>query len=63
MALSQAKGGGWGANFLCDLRRLGPVVLPLRRVALDFGHGRLALLVEGGAGLGLLQGRVTIFSS
>lgn len=48
---------------LCDLGRLGTVVLPLRRVALDFSRGRLRLLVEVWAGLGLLQGSVVLFSS
>lgn len=45
---------------LCNLGRFGPVVLPLGRVALDFGGGRLRFLVERGAGLRLLQRCVTI---
>lgn len=40
---------------LCELGRFGPVVLALGCVALDLGAGRLRLLVERGAGLGLLQ--------
>lgn len=48
---------------LCDLGRLGTVVLPLRRVALDFSRGRLRLLVEVWAGLGFLQRGIVLFSS
>lgn len=60
------KNGSWvqeGRRRLCDLGRLGTVVLPLGRVALDFSRGRLGLLVEVWAGLGFLQSCVVLFSS
>lgn len=59
MALEQTARG----HFLCNFGGLRPVVLPLGGVPFDFGSRRLGLLVERGAGLGLLQGRISVLSS